>query len=172
MDKSEFEALAREHWPLIQALARRFDSGAGAEDICQDVVLVAWRRREQLRDPAGFGPWVRQIALNVGRAHARRREGRMGTLQETDAAVQDHAQQVVDRCALENALAHLTDRERLTVEARHLLGWSVRDISAALEEPLGTTKSRLSRARGKLRQGLCSSGWTRLGRNEEQEAER
>ncbi len=151
MDRAEFEQLIREHWPAVVGVARRFDGGADLADLCQDVVLIAWRQREQLREPEGFGPWVRQIALNVGRSHNRRREGRMGPLLEHHAVAPDPAQKVVDQCTVEQALAVLSHRERLTVEAFHLLGWPVADISAAFAEPVGTTKARLSRARAKLR---------------------
>jgi RNA polymerase sigma-70 factor (ECF subfamily) len=168
MERAQFESLVREHWPAVRAVANRFATGAEAADICQDVVLVAWRRREQLEDPVGFGPWLRQIALNVGRAHTRRREGRLGPMQEQAQATPDPSQEVVDRCTVEQALAELSERERLTVEAHHSLGWSLADIAAAFGEPLGTTKARLSRARGKLRRGLRDYGWTRLGRSEEE----
>lgn len=169
MDRSQFEALIRQHWPLVVSLARRFEAGPESADICQEVVLVAWRRREQLRDPAGFAPWVRQITLNVGRAHSRRREGRLGPMEEVRLASPDPAQEVVDRCALDQALARLTERDRLAVEAHHVLGWSVADISAAFQEPVGTTKARLSRARGRLREELRGHGWSRLGRTREEE---
>jgi len=169
MDRAQFEQHIREHWSAIIGIARRFDGGADLADLCQDVVVVAWRRREQLREPEGFGPWVRQIALNVGRSHSRRREGRMGPLLESHATAPDPAQGVVDQCTVEQALATLSQRERLTVEAHHVLGWSLTDISVAFEEPVGTTKSRLSRARAKLRGELRGYGWTRLGRAEKEE---
>ena len=171
MERAEFENLVREHWSLIQSVARRFASGANLADICQDVVLVAWRRREQLEEPSGFGPWVSLITLNVGRAHCRRREGRLGPMLESDAPAPDPAQEVVDRCALDQVLAELSHRERLTLEAHHVLGWPLADISAALDESLGTTKSRLSRTRSKLRTELPRAGWTRLGRGEAPEKE-
>jgi RNA polymerase sigma-70 factor (ECF subfamily) len=167
VERARFESLIRQHWPAVRAVASRFATGADAADICQDVVLVAWRRREQLHDEAGFGPWVKRIALNVGRAHSRRREGRLGPMQEGDRPTPDPSQEVVDRCALEQALAELSQRERLTVEAHHVLGWPLADVAAAFGEPLGTTKACLSRARGKLRTELRGLGWTRLGRSEE-----
>lgn len=169
MERGEFEELVREHWGLIQSVARRFASGADLADVCQEVVLVAWRRREQLREPSGFGAWVSRIALNLGRAHCRRREGRLGPMLGGDATAPDPAQEVVDRCALEAVLSELSHRERLTLEAHHVLGWPLADISSALDEPVGTTKARLSRARAKLRNELPRAGWMRLGRSEEEQ---
>jgi RNA polymerase sigma-70 factor (ECF subfamily) len=172
MDRAEFERLVRESWPQVTAIARRFDPGPEVADICQEVVLIAWRKREDLQGPEAFGPWVRTIALNVGRSHSRRRQSRMGPVEYAEATAPDHAEQVVDSQALDEALSQLTKRERLTVEAHHVIGWPLADIAAAFEEPLGTTKARLSRARGKLRRELRERGWTRLGRSEEKETER
>ena len=90
-------------------------------------------------------------------------------MQEGTATAPDIAPAVVDRCSVEQALEVLSQRERLTVEAHHVLGWSLFDIAVAFQEPVGTTKSRLSRARAKLRGELRGSGWTRLGRSEEEQ---
>jgi RNA polymerase sigma-70 factor (ECF subfamily) len=171
MDRPQFERLLRENWRVILSVARRFGAGPDVDDICQEVVLVAWRRRDVLADPGAFGGWVRAIALNVGRAHTRRRETRLGAAAEEVAADADVAQQVADGDALAAALAALGKRERLTVEAHHVIGWPLGDIAAAFDEPLGTTKARLSRARGKLRRELRRLGWTRYGRSEEKEAD-
>ncbi len=43
-----------------------------ADDLTQDVFLVAWHRLDQLRDPARFGPWILQCARNRCRDHHRR----------------------------------------------------------------------------------------------------
>ena len=169
MDRAEFESLVRLSWPAIRSVARRFDPGPEVDDICQDVVLVAWRRRPALSDPSAFGAWVRSIALNVGRAHTRRRQTRLGPATYDVRATPDLAQQVADGDALAQALAGLSERERLTVEAHHVIGWPLGDIAAAFDEPVGTTKARLSRARGKLRRQLRRHGWTRYGRGEEKE---
>jgi RNA polymerase sigma-70 factor (ECF subfamily) len=169
MDRAEFESLIRQSWPTIRSVARRFDPGPEVDDICQEVVLIAWRRRDTVRDPSAFTAWVRSIALNVGRAHTRRRQTRLGPVAQDSAAASDLAQEVADGDSLAQALAALSERERLTVEAHHVIGWPLADIAAAFDEPVGTTKARLSRARGKLRRELRRHGWTRYGRGEEKE---
>jgi DNA-directed RNA polymerase specialized sigma24 family protein len=96
----------------------------------------------------------------------------MGPIQEGSAAAPDPAAQIAEGDALAQALAALSERERLTVEAHHVIGWPLADIAAAFQEPIGTTKARLSRARGKLRRQLRRLGWTRLGRSDEKEDKR
>jgi RNA polymerase sigma-70 factor (ECF subfamily) len=172
MDRAQFEALIRESWPSIRSVARRFDPGPEVDDICQEVVLIAWRRRDTLTDVTGFGAWVRAIALNVGRAHARRRETRLGAALGDQAAPGDHAAAVTDGAALAQALSYLSKRERLTVEAHHVIGWPLADIAAAFDEPIGTTKARLSRARAKLRGELTRMGWVRDPEEQDKESKR
>jgi DNA-directed RNA polymerase specialized sigma24 family protein len=65
MERAQFEALMRESWPVIRSVARRFDPGPEVDDICQEVVLIAWRRRDTLTDVAAFGAWVQASARFV-----------------------------------------------------------------------------------------------------------
>jgi len=169
MDRAQFETLVSESWPAIRAVARRFDPGPEVDDLCQEVVLIAWRRRDTVTHASAFGAWVRAIALNVGRAHARRRETRMGTASAERSTTEDPAERLLDRQLLREALAALSKRERLTVEAHHMMGWALSDIATALQEPVGTTKARLSRARAKLRGQLGRMDRTSLGRREHKE---
>jgi RNA polymerase sigma-70 factor (ECF subfamily) len=170
MERAQFEALMRESWPAIRSVARRFDPGPEVDDISQEVVLIAWRRRDALTDVAAFGAWVRAIALNVGRSHARRRETRMGAAYPESARAEDPAAEVLDRQVLGEALATLSKRERLTVEAHHLMGWRLTDIAVAFGEPVGTTKARILRARVKLRGELTRMGWVRNSKDEHRES--
>jgi RNA polymerase sigma-70 factor (ECF subfamily) len=171
VDQAEFETLLRQTWPTIVAVARRFHAGAEVADICQEVVLIAWRRRDTLRDISAFASWVRTIALNVGRSHSRRRQSWVGVLEEQQVSLPDMSEDILNRQAVEDALSALSKRERFTVEAHYVTGWPLSDIAGALGEPVGTTKARLSRARSKLRRELRRVGWNRLGRSERKEHE-
>jgi RNA polymerase sigma-70 factor, ECF subfamily len=159
MDRVEFEQLVKEHWSVIRTIARRFGQGHDIDDICQETLIIAWRRRDTIQNVAGFGPWVRMIALNVGRAHTRRRMTTIGPAEVEALPGNDETKAILDGDALAEALHSLTERERLTVEAHHVIGWPLAEIAAAFEEPLGSTKSRLSRARVKLRGELTRMGW-------------
>lgn len=159
MDRVGFEHLVKEHWNTIRSIARRFGQGVDVDDICQETLVVAWRRRDTVQNTDSFGPWVRAITLNVGRAYTRRRMTTMGPVEIENQPGSDPTGAVLDGDALAKALDSLTERERLTVEAHHVIGWPLAEIAAAFREPLGSTKARLSRARVKLRGELTRMGW-------------
>jgi RNA polymerase sigma-70 factor (ECF subfamily) len=64
----------------------------------------------------------------------------------------------MDRDCLQSALDELPDEFRLVVTMFYFEELSYRDIAAALKLPLGTVMSRLSRAKGRLRQRLAEGG--------------
>ena len=58
--------------PWLQRLCASYTGqSAAAEDLAQETLLIAWRRREQLRDAQALRPWLATIARNVCR-HWRR----------------------------------------------------------------------------------------------------
>jgi RNA polymerase sigma-70 factor (ECF subfamily) len=56
------------------------------------------------------------------------------------------------------ALSNLTEKDRRTLACRYLLDLSEKETAAALGLPLGTVKSRLSRALKRLKRSLASEG--------------
>lgn len=129
-----------------------------AEEVVSLTFLEAWRLRSTV-EPEGSSllPWLLGIALNVARnvsRAARRHQAAMGRL-PTAPAVADFADELVSRlddaARLEAALGRLRRGER---EVLALCVWSGLDYVAAAEAlgvPVGTVRSRLSRARRKLR---------------------
>lgn len=168
MSAEEFEALLSQCWPRVRGIVRRFAVGADGEDLAQEVAVVAWERRGQLRDENAFEGWIAKIALNAGRAHFRRRAAanQCSLHAGMDQAAADPAAEVADRDSLERALAALTEPEQRTVRLR-AAELSTREIAERLGEPEGTTRARLSRSRRKLRARLARYGWTSLGRDVE-----
>ncbi|AIR99846.1 RNA polymerase sigma factor [Streptomyces glaucescens] len=133
---------------------------ATAEDTVSLTFLDAWRLRERL-DPEGGSvrPWLLGIATNVTRntrRAARRHTAAMARLPREEP-VRDFADELAGRlddaaqlAAVRTALARLRRAER---EVLALCVWSGLDYRAAAEAlgvPVGTVRSRLSRARAKL----------------------
>ncbi|MFB7512610.1 RNA polymerase sigma factor [Streptomyces sp. NPDC056144] len=131
-----------------------------AEDVLSLTFLEAWRLRGTV-DPEGgsLRPWLLGIATNVvrnTRRAARRHEAAMNRLPREEA-LPDFADELVGRiddaervAAVQSALARLRRPEREVVA---LCVWSGLDYAAAAEAlgiPVGTVRSRLSRARKKL----------------------
>ncbi|HTZ09480.1 MAG TPA: sigma-70 family RNA polymerase sigma factor [Acidimicrobiales bacterium] len=151
---------------LLTYAHRRTGSVPRAEDAVSLVMLEAWRRRRDVR----FGPdgtvagWLFRTARYVlaNEARARRRHGR--ALERiaglAPAAPEDVDRRLIDDERLRHALAALAglaprDREVLELAAWSGLGES--EMAAALGIPVGTVKSRLSRARRRLA-ARCAAG--------------
>ena len=119
--------------PWLQRLCASYTGqSAAAEDLAQETLLIAWRRREQLRDAQALRPWLATIARNVCR-HWRRSQQRAAVHQCRPAPSSEHDQhtQIASapdpfhlELALErDELATLLDRALalLTADAREAL---------------------------------------------------
>ena len=137
---------------------------AGAEDLTSIVFLEAWRRRRDVRLARESAlPWLLGVATNVVRNRRRselrhrRALARLPLEREPDFG-DEAAARLDDERAMRRALASLAclradEREVFVLCAWH--GLSYEDAAVALELPLGTVRSRLSRARAKLRELEC-----------------
>lgn len=152
-----------EHAQVLYRYALRVTGDwAEAEDVVSVTFLEAWRAREGLRPDGGsLRPWLLGIATNVMRRGARTRRRRdiaLARLPEREA-VPDFADDLVTHLAdserlraAHSALARLRPRDR---EVFTLVVWAGLDYEAAAEAlgvPVGTVRSRLSRARARLRE--------------------
>jgi RNA polymerase sigma-70 factor (ECF subfamily) len=137
-------------------LAYRYASNPSeAEDIAQDALLRAWRRRSTLREVDRRNQWLATIVRNEAfRQHARVRPDPTSTI-ETQQGVED-AQVVatVERADLHAALRRLSDRDRQLLELRYAEDLTQQAIARRLGIPEGTVKVRLHRARNKLRRAF------------------
>jgi RNA polymerase sigma factor (sigma-70 family) len=105
-----------------------------------------WAEVATFANPEG---WVYRVGLNWARSRQRRRRWR------DLRPVPDHpAPEVPDDHDLSRALTRLTVEQRAVVVCRYLLDWTEEDTAAALGIPVGTVKSRLSRALHRLARHL------------------
>ncbi|GAA1145237.1 RNA polymerase sigma factor [Nocardioides aquiterrae] len=131
-----------------------------AEDATSTVFLEVWRHRRRVRLHDGSAlPWLYGVATNVCRNLTRSRRRRLRALAALPRPepVPDHAERVADRlgstarmAAVLAAIDDLPPRER---EVLGLVAWSgltYEQAAAALDVPVGTVRSRLSRARARL----------------------
>ena len=116
--------------------------------------MHAWKNLRRLRKPAAFGPWLRQIAVNVWLQHARRKRIPMDTLVQREPPTAREAPDVTRRVDLERALATLRPPERLCLVLAYAEGMSHGEIAHVTKMPLGTVKSHTSRGASRLRRWL------------------
>ncbi|HEY2716956.1 MAG TPA: RNA polymerase sigma factor [Solirubrobacterales bacterium] len=161
-DPRAFGVIFERHFGAIHGYLRRRLDRELADELASQTFLVAFDRRERFdRRRPDSRPWLYGIAINLARNHRRREVRELRALAELAPAPLggiDGVEARVDaerlRGALAGALAELPSEE---ADVLLLLAWSELDqaeIAAALEIPTGTVKSRLSRARGRLRSAL------------------
>jgi RNA polymerase sigma-70 factor (ECF subfamily) len=161
-DRSAFAALFQHFAPRIKTFMQRSGSSeARAEELAQETMLAVWRKA-LLFDPASAGAatWVFTIARNL-RIDAYRRERRGGVVETTDIAIEfqvDESPQPDARLAssqtearVQTALAALSNEQKRVVELSFFEEKAHAEIATILDIPLGTVKSRLRLAMGRLR---------------------
>lgn len=138
-----------------------------AEDAAQTGFVKAYYALDRFRAGSSFKPWVLTIVANEARTRNRstRRRARLELRLVEDRPGGDAApspeRAVLDRewlAAVAAALDRLPEKDRLVIVLRYLLDLSERETAEVLGCPLGTVKSRVSRALGKLRRGLGPAG--------------
>lgn len=135
-----------------------------AEDLAQEVFLRAFAALSRFRPGAPFSPWLYKIAANLCINHLKRR--RKDSLLDSDRPDESllgsppaYVEDKEERIAVGQALVALPEEYRAVVLLRHGSGLSYEEIAQALDLPLGTVKTRLFRAREKLRERLKVSGF-------------
>ncbi|MFI7063682.1 RNA polymerase sigma factor [Kribbella sp. NPDC050124] len=147
---------------IYNFLYRRTASWSDAEDLTSVVFLHAWRRRAEIvLDGDSALPWLYRVAdytlRNEWRSRARYRKA-IAAAHLPAEHVHDHADDVAGRFdddrqirAARESLKRLPKQEREIVELCIWAGLDQQAAAVALDIPIGTVKSRLSRARKHLR---------------------
>ena len=130
---------------------------ANAQDIVQETLLRAWRNPASLEQTGGFARgWVftvaRHIVIDQWRSASRRPEVLTDLVPEQ--AVQDTAQQTVDRQLVHAALRTLSIEHRQALFETYFRGASVAEAARTLGVPPGTVKFRTHYALCALRQAI------------------
>ena len=139
-------------------LAYRYASNRSeAEDIAQDALLRAWRRRATLRNAERRDQWLATIVRNEAfRTHARTRPDLSESIEYLEGAEDDRMVETVEHADLQAALGRLSERDRRLLAMRYVEDLTQASIARRLGIPEGTVKVRLHRARNKLRRAYVA----------------
>lgn len=154
----DIEQLVAEHHQMVYRIAYRLTGSVpDAEDLTQQVFLIAQEKLSQLRNPQSAGSWLLAILRNLFlKIRQKRRPISAESLRldlETIAAATPQPPDV-DRERLQDALNEMPPKFRLVLTMFYYEGCSYREIADRLEVPIGTVMSRLARAKGHLRAKL------------------
>lgn len=138
-----------------------------AQDVLQEVLIQIWRRSDHYSIEKGrFAGWAITMARRRAIDFLRKRHAyHIATEKLKDlkasAPNQQAAQPDVERKDMRNyidtLLSDLPDAQRHVVELAHLRGMSQRQIARAINQPLGTVKTRLELGMNKLRHATTGS---------------
>ena len=137
-------------------------AGVDAEDAVQEAMVKTFRHLDRFRAGSAFRPWFLAIVANEAR-NRRRASGRQDAVSlrlrahagseraAWERSAEDGAIAGEQRARLLTAVAALSDRDREIVALRYFAGLTEAETGDALGCPIGTVKSRLSRAIERLR---------------------
>lgn len=165
MSPREFTQRVEPHLGVLRRMARRLTrSRADAEDLAQEGLIRAFERRGSLRDPEKIRSWLLSLVRNLHLNRVRDQkphllvlsggmefDGRSGNLEEE---IQSRA--ISDELLL--ALKQLPEEQATALWLRSVEGLSYDEIAEAMETPVGTVRSRLSRAREAMMARLGAQG--------------
>jgi RNA polymerase sigma factor (sigma-70 family) len=147
-DAEDFRAWVAPHLVAMGRLATRLSSPTDSDDVVQESLVRAWRKRSQYDETRGSAQsWLLAIVADRARRHRTRARSGHELIDLPTPSGRD-----VDRSLdLENAIGSLPKRQRLVVELHYLLGLDVRECAAVMTCSEGTVKSTLYDARIRLR---------------------
>ena len=169
---ASFDALMRPYLDRLYRLSYRLaGSKDEAEDLFQDVLIKIYPRMDELIDIDEPGAWLSRVMYNLFIDEQRRfARTRMHVVEEgflagdgleglagPDDPVRDNER--LDKLRrLDEALRQLSEEHRIIVLLHDTEGYKLTEIQELMGVPVGTVKSRLHRARARLREILSENG--------------
>ncbi len=163
-DPEAFERLMSEMEPMVWRICWHYTGDReNASDCGQEAMIRVWRSLRDFREDCAFESWVYRIAANCcldwGRKAGRRRETSLEEMAEAgydpaDPApgTEEEALRRDEHARLRQEIAELPEEQRDALVLTQLEGKSYEETAALLGGSPGTVKSRVNRARSRLRE--------------------
>jgi len=177
-EAADFDLLMRGHVRPLYRYAYRWTGDVDqAEDLVQETLTRLYSELPRLREIEQLRPWVARVMYRIFVDWLRRANrspvvfvGRSGSTgefledEEEDEQAPDESwnpeiltERAFERERIEAAWVHLHKQHRVVLSLHEIEGYSLEEVAHIIEVPLGTAKSRLNRARNRLRE-LLSEG--------------
>jgi len=172
--KEAMECLVKKHQRSVTSLLYQLaPDWSDTSDLSQEVFIRVYRGIHSLRNPKTFRSWLNQIVVNLFYDELRRRPRRLPTISidapiESDHGESDLVREIPDPSmkpdeislaseldhVIKKAMSQLPEQFRTAIVLRELQGLSYEEIAESIGCELGTVKSRIARARGRLQEIL------------------
>ncbi|MGB7923260.1 MAG: RNA polymerase sigma factor [Pyrinomonadaceae bacterium] len=162
-DMQAFEEIYQRHNRRVYSLCLRMTQNVSeAEDLAQEVFIQLFRKIGSFRGESAFTTWLHRMTVNQVLMHFRKRSVKLEqTTEEGETPIQivrgtenPNHMPVVDRIALDRAIAQLPPGYRTVFVLHDVEGHEHEEIARMLGCSVGTSKSQLHKARMKLRKLL------------------
>ena len=157
-EREAFTELVRGWHPVVERYVGRM-LGRSDDDVVQEIWLAIFKGLPRLRRPDRFTPWLFVVARRAVMNQLRDAYRRPEPEPIDDPPGGDETEGVVNREALASALVALPVREREVLALFYLEDLPLDTCAQICAVPVGTIKSRLSRARKLLHQELVRKGY-------------
>lgn len=165
-EHEQFEELLQPHLQQLYKLAYRFTGQrADAEDLVQDVVLKLYPRLQEMQKIEQLGPWLARVLYRhfIDRVRSKQRSP-LYLVDKDESVLDEHKDEMPDPAEnveavllqnrLQGALNQLNEDQRALMILHDVEGYTLNEIHNMLDVSVGTLKSRLHRARSRLRELL------------------
>ena len=164
-DSEAFRTLVEGYQTQVYRLAARMCGESAADDVTQEAFVAAWRALPSFRGDCRFSTWLYRLTTNAAIDLLRREKRHRNADDITELDLSDDGpspQELAERGetqeAVRRALGQLSEEHRQVLLLRYMQELDYGEIADALEISEGTVKSRISRAKGRLRELLDGGG--------------
>ncbi len=166
-EQDQFEALLQPHLKQLYKLAYRFSGQQhDAEDLVQDVLLKLYPRLKEMQAIEKLGPWLARVLYRhfVDKLRSKQRAPLQLVGDDEAQIIEDYSEpspgpagskeRALLQSQLQDSLSQLNEDQRILVILHDVEGYTLQEIHTMYDVSIGTLKSRLNRARGRLRELL------------------
>jgi RNA polymerase sigma-70 factor (ECF subfamily) len=161
-DVASLERLLEDHYDYIFSICRKvIGNTEDANEATQEALISIVKNINSFKFSSKFSTWLYRIATNAALDEIRKKSRRPTTefneetvTTERKSSLED---EVIDRIDVTTALQALPEEFRIVLVLRDQLGNSYDDIGELLGVPAGTVKSRIARARQKIKEELLGN---------------
>lgn len=160
--KELFRLFVENYWDKVHNIIRRFHKDKDIIiDLCQETFIKAYTSLDTYDSTKPFGPWISKIALNIALMHKRKEIKKIEefTLDDTrflncSSALSNQIENKIEQLSLDSIIAKLPPQLQIILVMKYTLDLSCKEISQLLNEPEGSIKAYLFKARELIRINL------------------